>query len=151
MTSIAWDGKTLAADGRTTWDGVIIEDSSKKIYKLIGNLGDEKLLAFASCGYADGSEYIKYWLETGAIPEEYPRGIEVSLIVVTDVNVYTAFGGSEDGVCRLCRGRNREANGSGRDFVYSALTLGMDAVQAVKHACKLDIYSGGKITKLKLR
>lgn len=35
--------------------------------------------------------------------------------------------------------------GSGGNFALSAMRLRLNAVSAVKHAIKLDVYSGGKI------
>lgn len=42
------------------------------------------------------------------------------------------------------------AGGSGGDFALGALRLGLNAREAVKHACKLDVYSGGRIKSVKL-
>lgn len=42
------------------------------------------------------------------------------------------------------------AIGSGMDFALGALLHGADATEAVKIACKLDIYSGGKVLSVQL-
>lgn len=148
MTSIAWDGTTLAADGQVTCGNTILGTKTKKIHKLKGKFRGETLLAFASSGDAVGSEYIKKWLESGGDVDDWPEGFKISLIVVTDKNVYI----TTDEIRWLCLSERKvESIGSGQDFVFSALELGLDAVAAVKHACKMDIYSSGTITKIKLR
>lgn len=40
--------------------------------------------------------------------------------------------------------------GSGMPFALSAMNLGLNATQAVKHAMKFDIYSGGVIQSIKI-
>jgi hypothetical protein len=43
------------------------------------------------------------------------------------------------------------AMGSGSEFALSAMLIGKSAKEAVKHACKLDVYSGGKIRVMQVR
>ena len=149
MTTVVWDGTTLAADGRSTAGASIISDKTIKIHKLNGTMRGEKLLAFGYAGDAYELDLFKAWIEEGG---DYPEHVGVDLLVVTDKHVYQNFPSGEDGpMVLLAQNSDVSTLGSGSSFAESALLLGMNAVDAVKHACKLDIYSGGKITKMRLR
>jgi ATP-dependent protease HslVU (ClpYQ) peptidase subunit len=149
MTTVVWDGKILAADGRITGGSTIVEDDSQKIHKIKGMFRGEHMLAYGYAGCASDGVLIREWLEDGAIEDDYPEDLETHLIMITNKNAYETFDGALGKL--MCMNIKKSAMGSGGDFALSAMLLGMNAVDAVKHACKLDIYSGGKIRKLVLR
>lgn len=159
MTTIVWDGKTLAADGRGTCGSLIVEDDAKKIVKLKGEYSGEKALAIALAGVVGFEDEIIYGILSG---DQFiiPQPAEFSGILVTDISVYTIHSKlvNEEDPSKgthipgdLYRDPGNICIGSGMVAAYSALKFGKDAVEAVKHAINMDIYSGGKITKMRLR
>jgi hypothetical protein len=131
MTSIAWDGKTLATDSRMTEGPMIFSDSCEKIFKL----EDGSLVAL--CGdVAPGNDVIA-WLNGGDQPV---------LDKDEDFNCLQVFpDGTAREINRLFRimpAKAPWAGGSGEAYVMTALVLGFDAVAAVEVACRLDTKSG---------
>lgn len=142
MTTIAWDGKTLAADGRTTIDTIICCDKSIKLFKLhdIPYYGDILLYAGLCGAAADEQKYIHFLHIENFVDDEIQ--LEVGGIIVGRDNVYTIEGGPL--LCKFPR-CTKMADGSGAHFAMSAMSMGKTAVQAVKHAMKFDAATGGKI------
>jgi len=140
MTSIAYDGKTLAADSRIA-AGSTVFGTGAKIFKL----KDGSHVAF--CGRASLWPEVVAWLNGGDKP------------VITDRE--------EDGVSALVvdkKGKAYEidsdlrpfpacvpwAGGSGQPFALAALVLGYTAEEAVELACKLDTASGLPIQSVRI-
>ena len=131
MTTIAWDGETLAADGQVT-SSFIGQNDSKKIFTKGGKV-------FAFCGtYSEGYGFLK-------------RGqpIECDTIVLefgdkSGIAIYHEKNGSHPIKAPY-------AIGSGCDFAMGAMLAGCNAVDAVKIAAKLDPYTGGRINSKKIK
>ncbi|MFZ6813556.1 hypothetical protein ACO0K3_03745 [Undibacterium sp. Rencai35W] len=141
MTTIAWDGKTLAADKRCTSDGVI--SVVTKLYKVKGCL-------LAAAGDFDRIQEMIHWFRKGCMPSNLPlfqrdNADFVGLIVIRpDKKIY-----------RYDRGPYPHkyesptiAIGSGGNFALAAMHLGCTAVDAVRVACEFDCYSGNGIDTL---
>jgi hypothetical protein len=144
MTTICWDGKTLAGDKQMTCNGVPVQVT--KIHRspdgaLLGASGD-----------ADVSEAMKQWYMAGAVPEKFPAkavetGSETQMLVIT-----------QDGQIRLyCRApiplkieSEVFALGSGCDFALAAMHLGRCSVDAMVLACQLDVHTGMGFDTLQL-
>lgn len=140
MTTIAWDGKTLAADsryvnGNTAWRG-------GKLYRLAnGGL-------FAGCSDAGAVNAVVEWL----------NGVEKQKPVI---DKETGFAGllirADKSVWYLDRYLSPQAVsqsfiaiGSGRDFALAAMHLGRSAAAAVEVASVFDIYTDSLVTSLEL-
>lgn len=134
MTTIAYDGRYIAADGRETMSTIITNDSVDKSIKTDKGL-------FFLCGQSkDCKEFAKEFA-----PRE-PTKITSSIsgFLYKDKEVYWVgvsegeyFLDSQDGVLL--------AAGSGRDYAISAMDHGKSAVDAVRYAITRDSCSGGKI------
>ena len=141
MTIIAWDGKTLAADKRGTWQG--ISRTVTKIFRtgdwLIGIAGNQ----------CEGYDMVE-WLKNGAAPDKFPvnqrdEKLWISCLVI-----------SSDGLIRLyerspnpCIIENEfTAIGSGRDFALAAMYLGLTSREAVEVACEFEEGCGNGIDEL---
>jgi 20S proteasome alpha/beta subunit len=136
MTTIAFDGKTLAADGRMA-DAAIIDDSFVKIFRVKGTM-------VGISGEASKALSLKDWLSAskGEMPDA--DGTELLVIQPDGSAYYIEGGGHPVPACIPC------AIGSGRDFALAAMDAGADAEAAVRAAMKRDPYTGGQIRTLKL-
>lgn len=137
MTVIAWDGKTLAADKRTTLSGVPITTSK------LGRAGG---LMYGCAGSSAPCREIGEWIESGMDPAKIPsfqrdeRDSVNALIIDNGV------------VCLLQNGpvlirteMKQMAIGSGGDFAVAAMHLGKTAREAVEIACLFDVNCGNGV------
>lgn len=137
MTTIAWDGKTLAGDTRCVAGGFCF--GTVKIWRLT----DGRL--FGGSGNAEDCEAVRHWLEHPQEPK--PTVKDFAGIVI-----------SPDGRCHRVEDKlfifevttPFHAVGSGRDYAMAAMHYGIPAVDAVRLACIYDAYTGGEITELQL-
>lgn len=135
MTTIAWDGKTLAADKQATSNGLIhtttkIFEHRTGLYGITGN-------------FAHGIAVYKWITEQGADPKLYPpnpTNDDYGYLIHIDTNgkiwCYEGFPGPvkmEDPFFAI---------GSGREYATAAMYCGQTAVGAVQVASMFDIGSG---------
>lgn len=136
MTTIAFDGTMVAADGLICLGDQVVGRSTKKLHVVAPG-------AYAGYAGADpiGKKRIQ-WLREGGKPEAWPtiEGQDCSLLVVYD-----------DGSAALvCDGVMTEvaapfAIGSGAQFAIGAMHAGCNAFEAVEIAAKCDAFTGGRI------
>lgn len=139
MSTIAWDGRMLAADTR----GVIGESlpiESHKLYRLTeGRL-------YAAVGTKSDLLLAKEWLlmagEKPALDESF-----AALLVLANGQCVRL----EDKLVALPVCEPFVALGSGRDFALAAMALGQTAEQAVALAARFDIWTGMPIDTLRLK
>lgn len=142
MTTIAWDGRTLAADSVVTGNGMRL-GSMTKAYR-IGRL----LVGLA--GTVGIAQAFLHWLADGA--EGDPPSMKAEdgdaevIIVLPDGRIATF-----DKYGRDQMQAERYAIGSGGRFAIAAMAAGADAKRAVEIASSLDCFSGGPITVLSVR
>lgn len=143
MTIIAWDGKTLAADKRATYGGMIC--TVTKIFRvgdlLVGGSGE---LPFVLA--------MVEWVRSG-------RNIDAFPVAQRDKDDWQATLVIEaDGTPSLYERtpypvryeHHGVAIGSGREYARAALHLGKTSVEAVEVACALDSSCGNGIDTLEL-
>mgnify|MGYP003642706169 CR=1 FL=1 len=131
MTTIAWDGKTLASDSQMS-GGFIEQFTYKKIKTVDG-------MYYGMCGRAGD---INSFFEGKEIPDDDTELLEISA----------------KGQC-VCIGKGnsripitgKTSIGSGSHFAMGAMLHGASAVEAVKIAIKLDPSSGGKVQSVKIK
>lgn len=136
MTTIAFDGKSLAADSLIT-EGNTRSGYMNKIIKL-DNGG-----YVAGCGDAHGSQLIADWINGVTAQPPTDKQLEDTQVIYVDAKGNCK--GYDGTVAASVPGSNKEAIGSGADFARVALEMGQTAEQAVKMAIKFDIFSGGKV------
>lgn len=135
MTTLAYDGRYIAAEGRETMGGVICRDDTDKFYQVGANL-------FALCG--ETPNCIKF-------AKDFKDGLEVSYsdcggFLFVNGNIYLVFvDRDEKKICMNQLTTKYWADGSGRDWAIAALDHGKTAVEAVKYAITRDSCSGGLI------
>jgi hypothetical protein len=143
MTTIAWDGRTLAADKQLTASGVRYETTKAH------RLKDGSL--FASCGSLENNAAALLWLNGDG---EKP--------VFNSADSDDSFDGilvTPDGIAWLLNKKLHKvriespyfSTGSGRDFALLAMRLGKTAREAVEMAAELDIWTGMGVTELTLK
>lgn len=138
MTTITFDGKTLAADTLVT-SGSLAFGHMTKIHKLKG--GGH----VAMCGALAVAPEVIAWLEGGDKPtlsEEEEFG---GLFVDKRGNAFEISGN-----LRLHPACVPWAGGSGEHIAMAAMLCGKDAFEAVEVACKLDTKSREPIDSVRI-
>lgn len=155
MTTVAWDGRTLASDSRATWDGHVKSHCVKmwRVQSRVDPVKGECLLAIAGDLYA--GLLFKDWLELGGEPHLIKRGVtgemddsggDFDALIVHRRGVYGA-----NFLCRLEPiGMDEWAHGSGRMAALAAMACGKSATEAVRIASRFDAYTGGRIVSMTL-
>lgn len=142
MTTIATDGKTVAADTNVTYGSLRSAGNDAKIFKvgseIIGCSGSS-----SDCGvYVD-------WCKAGRDEDSTPE--------VTEDKFY-ALHVSKTGVFLVTSGKYLTkvqvnppfAIGSGDDFAFGAMWAGLSPRDAVEVVKKYTMCAGGNITELKV-
>lgn len=141
MTTIAWDGQTLAADS-CSWSGGC-RRRVRKVFKVTAADGRRFLVAFAGDGCF--ALAVLAWMRG-----ERERPDPLAFIKPDDISNQCALVIDEKRRvwqlgCSLVYSRMRErfyAFGGGQDFAWGALEAGATAQQAVRIAIKRSDYAG---------
>lgn len=155
MTTIAFDGRYLAADGRAcTSQGMIVGRQEQKIHQMnitLGGEAKEAVLGFS--GSAISISALIRWLEAGGDLLSNEEGFSLfafnpepesaSLGVILFVRGEETFLISEELV--PFEAETPVGVGSGTPFATTAMSCGMNAVQAVYKSIEFDSNSGGKV------
>jgi len=137
MTTIAFDGFTLAADTLIT-NGDCVFGELEKIHVL----DDGRL--FAAAGAMDVVFAVKDWLNGGEKPEIKDNDTFIGIVISAEDNGYVA--NEISAKLRLFPACIPWAGGTGEPYALTAMKCGKEAREAVEIACKMDIRSGGKVT-----
>lgn len=146
MTTIAFDGRFLAADGRATAGGMITNKNTQKIFpmKMVAN-GLEVNGVLAGAGSFEAICLIKKHLETydlfdaEFVPELEPESAGVLVILETGevyILEHKLVPMTQEVPCSI---------GSGSPYAQAAMVVGKSAPAAVEVAKELDCFSGGKV------
>jgi len=138
MTTIAWDGKTLAADTLITENGKRVGRCSK-----IENVNG---ILFGVSGGVEWLAAFRGWFlggMKGDRPAMKSGDSAAQAIVIYKDRVLSLMPDGWDVMMAPFY-----AIGSGQDLAMGALALGHTAQDAVRAACMIDVYSGGEITVL---
>lgn len=136
MTTVATDGKSMAADGLVMdHRDTIVDTEHRKVHRL----ADGRIIGGA--GNSADIDAWRAWLESGR-EGECPIDSDrfVGLILSADGTVHWVD----------CKGREMEtpvpcACGSGQDYAYGAMAVGASPALAIAAAISRDPYSGGTI------
>ncbi len=136
MTTIAWDGKSLAADRQATSGGGGIRRVGEPKVRHVGRY------IYGGMGSMDDVEQIFEWLRNGG-GDPRPRLEEGgSYGLAVDVGTGIAYFVEGKTPHLLPVHEKVAAAGSGRDYALAALVLGKTAKQAIELAIKLDVFTG---------
>lgn len=137
MTTIAWDGRMLAADTQETAAGHIrLQYRSHKLIELPD-------VFFVGCGPSSECARLEAWVRRGMKIEDAPQleGEGQSAVVVNKRSraVWTVTG-RNTAVAVECH-EPFMATGSGWEFAYAAMALGKNAREAVEFAARFDLFT----------
>lgn len=148
MTTIAFDGRYVAADTLVTMGNTIVPGNPiRKIFPVEIANGTKKpnRLIYCFCGSLALFPAAVHWHAAGADPSRQPLPLDegISFVVIDARNInrprvyeYTGMGHGH-GLCL-----NAPVTfGSGNEIAQTVLNLGHDAMVAVEHAAVMDIYS----------
>lgn len=137
MTTIAWDGKTLAAD-RAAWSSGQ-KYRVRKVHKIRASDGQQFLVALTGDGHY--ATALLEWMQGGRHPGPYPFDEDYSIAIVIDERKRIWRLGSK--MLRYCPVLEKvHACGAGQDFAIGALEAGATAAQAIRIAMKRSDYAG---------
>jgi len=134
MTTIAWDGKTLAADTQLTMSGVDV-GTTTKIIKLSGKI------YIATAGYHAQTGIFKDWILGGEPQDKKPEvSDDFAAFKLTNTGLF-----EYDFLLYPMEVTNRCAIGSGWEWAMAAMDHGDDAEQAVKYASTRDVFTNSLV------
>lgn len=139
MTTIAYDGKTIAADSLCSQGQERVPQPVQKIH-VRDTMAGPRIFAFS--GAVSMERAVIEWVNAGGDPEKQPgpgQGCEYEMIVIDrdGARSYTQHSPYPFDIdAPYCVG-------SGNKYAIAALTLGHSASVAVEVATRLDLYSGG--------
>lgn len=136
MTTIAWDGATLAADSQETEGGVIATLACKKIYAI-----GHEIVAPAGISN-DVQEFVRLYPDD---LEEFSPKEYFEVVILRGDGLYEAFAESESPLSTPTKVRYPYAWGTGAPWAIAALDHGKDAKEAVEYAATRDIFTGGPV------
>lgn len=150
MTTIAFDGKTIAGDSRITYnDSEIAGDYDVKVK--FGYQHGHLRFYFGFAGARSMRDAVHGWIKNGCKKEDHPKEGDWSALV---------FPGSEEYRNRGCCMYYTNATpygalvqapfaiGSGDKYAVAAMHCGKTAAEAVSIAAKLDPFTGGEVISL---
>jgi len=137
LTTIAWDGTTLAAD-RAAWSGNK-KYRVRKVHKVRATDGSQYLVAFAGDGHY--AQALLTWMQGGQHPGDYPNDDNVTIAVVVDER--RRVWQLDSKALRYGRVLERiHSSGGGHEFAIGALEAGATAEQAIRIAIKRSDMAG---------
>jgi ATP-dependent protease HslVU (ClpYQ) peptidase subunit len=140
MTTIAWDGKTLAADRQINNAGLKSEAIKIRKLEMVGLVG--------TSGDCTKGRLMIEWLAAGANIDNFPQnpGDSTMLHITLDGHIHY-YANAPVPLIMLDK---QFAIGSGRDFALSAMWFGRNASEAVKFAHKFDVDTGADVDYFQL-
>lgn len=148
MTTVCWDGKTMAADKQMNTGSMKHLVARSKI-----RAGEYHGLPaiFGGAGTTVYSDAVIEWLVAG-MPDEHKPEMPANpdsftVIVATEAGVFEYI----DSLRPIPLGQTKWAVGSGGEYAFGAMDAGASAKRAVEIACGRDVNSGFGIDALTLR
>jgi hypothetical protein len=153
MTTIAWDGETLAADSLGDQNGLRI--TTTKLHR--GVLSDGTPFIMGAAGENSWANMAHAWIKSLALGDlmhaTYPNQINDGS-ERNDPHIILVLGKHgtyyKTGKCLTRLESKFHAIGSGRDFAIAAMHLGKNADEAVAVAINFDCYSGGEVRSMRI-
>ncbi len=143
MSVIAWDGKIIAADRMCCGNGIAL--TTTKIVRFNNEV-------IAAAGSQDQFAALLYWYKNGAFLDKWPRFQEeednwTQLIVASKESVWV-YGRYP---YKFTHTDKIQAFGAGRELALGAMSMGANAIEAVRVACKFETSCGRGIDAYEFR
>lgn len=137
MTTVAWDGRTLAADKQITFGSLALR--GRKVFRVPDPDGRRYLVGFAGKAYV--IEAMLFWMRNPATSPPRIHGDDDIHVLIVDGRrrLFTINNASLVWVPVSAR---RYAIGSGADFAEGAMDAGAPAAAAVRIAMRRDVHTG---------
>ncbi|MFP9529109.1 hypothetical protein [Pectobacterium brasiliense] len=153
MTTIAWDGRTLAADSQSNLNGAVCSLKEQKIFKPFSGeewkVYGETVLAIGVSGDC-GAECELIDALSGAgldyKTQFQPSFDFAALLIVSAERVYVVAKDEDKTAPAISPQFGAYAIGSGAMIARTAMHLGKRAIEAVQTAIEMDLYTGGDIS-----
>ena len=154
MTTVCWDGNTLAADTLYTTGSRKMQGDYEKIVFPEGKnwtVWGKKILAFGFSGGVGSIEQIKLLLEEGVTDKTTlpsPEDTFNILMVTENKVVYNwtyGYNNQKEVVNDLYVTDGNFAIGSGAPYGLGVMAIKADSISGVKAGIKVDLHSGGYI------
>jgi len=136
MTTIAWDGKTLAVDSAQSRGDIITGLKMKKLYLDVG-----PFKAVAISGVTQNYEPLIKWIKCGG--DNPSISDHFSILCINKKG--QCFGLHDGDQLYFVRRKDKCSEGSGWQIALGAMDAGATAIEAIKIASKRDVYTGGKV------
>lgn len=150
MTTIAWDGCTLAADSQATNSDAVSSLSEQKIFTPSNAewlINGERIIAIGITGDC-GTEEQLFSLLPGNLTykTEFTTEVDFSAIAITGTGRAWVIA-KDEGKTHASIWLRKEslAIGSGHMIAKAAMKCGKNAIEAVRIAIEMDVYSGGMV------
>jgi hypothetical protein len=142
MTTIVYRDGVLAGDTQSS-EGYYKSAKMRKVFKVSNHL-------VGFCGDAAAIPPLKKWVRNGFSPEEEMKKIAQHLsysmlVIPQNGKVFYKYSDSINVFREEFPKTHFKSEGSGSDVAIGALIMGATAVEAVKAAIQVDLYSGGNV------
>lgn len=150
MTTIAWDGSTLASDSQSTSNDAICTLNEQKIFtpsEKPWSVNGEAVLAVGTAGDC-GIELQLFEMMESDLTHKSQFTTEPSftaLAVTGKGRLWIICKNSGDAHASVSLQLDSYATGSGGMIARAAMVCGKDAIGAVEVATTMDVFSGGKV------
>lgn len=149
MTTIAWDGKTLASDSQSQVGSMIVSKNEQKIFPATSkwSINGHPVKAIAIAGDNAATHEIINHLQEGLLfDSEFSQITDFNLIaVVRDGFAFVVSKNKGDTRAYIFDVFEEFAIGSGDVYAMAAMKSGKTAAEAIVVAMSLDVYSGGEV------
>lgn len=137
MSTVAWDGKVMAADSQCTMGDSKCLDI-QKIYRI-----KDMIVGFS--GGWNAITRVRGWIEDGMDPDDRPEtNGDVDCLLVIPGRTVMILIDVDDKPVFVENIHNLAAIGTGGGIALGAMMAGANAEKAVDLAKEVDLYSGGK-------
>lgn len=143
MTTIAWDGKTLASDSRVTENNCLISENYNKTKSFKHK--NKKYLVGVAGSMCQGERFFHWIQKNGFDINDPPRLEDMEALVVSKDGVW-CYEGSSQGYVTLTD--EFVAIGSGTYIALAGMRIGLSAEESVLLASQVDLGTNDKIRTL---
>jgi hypothetical protein len=133
MTTIAWDGTTLAADKQSSWGGTPVPTT--KVFKL--QAPDGSYILYGGAGHSMQLGAFHRWLR-GETTDK-PTLLDVAFLMIDSQRRVWM---TDQTLNWATLNKARWALGSGADYALGAMEAGATASEAIEIASRLDASTG---------
>ncbi|AXF51106.1 HslV family protein [Salmonella phage SPAsTU] len=160
MTTIAFDGNTLASDSQLTAGTLRLDSNTKKIYRPESNeqwvVDGKRAIAFGVAGSLGATEIVHGALRSVMVgysglnsTTRFIKGESLKYIVITESGeVYAGGQYSDEEIPWLAKVQPPIAVGSGSEYAMGAMAAGVSAAEAVRIAMHFDVNTGGPVQEI---